>query len=149
MLRRSADSHAGQPQPSGTASWGHLTIDCAEQLVTLAGRPLELTYLEQRMLFDLSLRADEVQSHAELLPRVWGPAHSGRTGAVRTLITQLRGKLGDDADVPRVGYRMPKPDGADGTRRAGRGRLGPLGRTPSVPLQGAACVVRAGPTRSP
>ena len=121
VLRRSADGHPGQPEPSGIYRRGELAIDYAEQLVTLAGRPLELTYLEQRMLFDLSLRAGEVQSHAELLPRVWGPAHSGRSGAVRTLVKQLRRKLGDDAEhptyifnVPRVGYRMPKPDGEDG-----------------------------------
>ncbi len=120
VLRRSASAGAGQPEPSGTSRWGELTIDYAEQVVTLAGRPLELTYLEQRMLFELSLRAGEVQSHAELLPRVWGPAHSGRSGAVRTLVKQLRRKLGDDAEhptyifnVPRVGYRMPRPDGAE------------------------------------
>ena len=120
VLRRSAGGSAGRPQPAGTSSWGELTIDYAEQLVTLGGRPLELTYLERRMLFELSLRAGEVQSHAELLPRVWGPAHSGRSGAVRTLIKQLRRKLGDDADdptwifnVPRLGYRMPRPDGED------------------------------------
>ena len=120
VLRRSANAGAGQPEPSGTSRWGELAIDYAEQVVTLAGRPLELTYLEQRMLFELSLRAGDVLSHAELLPRVWGPAHSGRSGAVRTLIKQLRRKLGDDANdptwifnVPRLGYRMPRPDGAD------------------------------------
>ena len=43
------------------------------------------------------------------------PAHSGRTGAVRSVIKNLRRKLGDAADnpacvlnEPRVGYRMPK-----------------------------------------
>ena len=120
MLRRSAGGHAGRPRPAGTLRWGELTIDYAGQLVTLGGRPLELTYLERRMLFELSLRAGDVLSHAELLPRVWGPAHSGRSGAVRTLIKQLRRKLGDDAEdptwifnVPRLGYRMPRPDGAD------------------------------------
>jgi PAS domain S-box-containing protein len=120
VLRRSADGYAGQPQPAGTARWGELAIDYAEQEVTLGGRPLELTYLERRMLFELALRAGDVRSHAELLPRVWGPAHSGRPGAVRTLIKQLRRKLGDDAEnptwifnVPRLGYRMPRPDGAD------------------------------------
>ena len=121
VLRRSASAGAGQPEPFGTYRWGELAIDYGEQLVTLAGRPLDLTYLEQRMIFELALRAGEVLSHAELLPRVWGPAHSGRTGAVRTLVKQLRRKLGDDAEhptyifnVPRVGYRMPRPDGADG-----------------------------------
>ena len=56
--------------------------------------------------------------HAELLQWVWGPAHSGRAGAVRSVIKNLRRKLGDDAEnpayifnEPRVGYRMPREKG--------------------------------------
>ena len=67
------------------------------------------------MLLELSVNAGRVLAHAELLQRVWGPAHSGRTGAVRSVIKNLRRKLGDDAEnptyifnEPRVGYRMPK-----------------------------------------
>ena len=79
-----------------------------------------MTYLEQRLLVELSKQAGEVLSHAQLLPRVWGPAHSGRTGAVRTLVKQLRRKLGDEAEqptyifnVPRLGYRMPESEPAE------------------------------------
>ena len=50
-----------------------------------------------------------------LQAKVWGLEHSGRPGAVRTFVKNLRRKLGDDADTPtyiftepRVGYRMPK-----------------------------------------
>lgn len=83
--------------------------------MTLAVRPLEPADLEQRMLFEQSLRAGEVQSRAAflLLLHVCGPAHSGWSGAARTLVQQLRHKLGDDTErptyifnVPRVGYRM-------------------------------------------
>lgn len=90
--------------------------------MTLAVRPLEPADLEQRMLFEQSLRAGEVQSRAEflLLLRVCGPAHSGCSGAVRTLVQQLRHELGDDAEqptyilnVPRVGYRMLRPEWPD------------------------------------
>ena len=42
-------------------------------------------------------------------------ANAGRPGAVRTVIKNIRQKLGDDANdptyifsQPRVGYRMPK-----------------------------------------
>ena len=69
------------------------------------------------MLVELSVNAGQVQTHTELLQRVWGRAHSARTGAVRTIVKQLRRKLGDDANqptyiqnLPRVGYRMPKPE---------------------------------------
>ena len=97
-----------------------MAINYRERLVTLAGRTLHLTNLDCRVLVELSLAAGHVQTHAELLPQVWGPARPGRSGAMRTLIRQLSGKLGDDAadptyifNVPRVGYRMPKPDGPD------------------------------------
>ena len=120
VLRRAHSGNDQQPEPSGAYRWGALTIDYPERQVTLDGRPLELTYLEHRLLVELSLHAGRVCSHAELLPRVWGPAHSGRSGAVRTLVKQLRRKLGDDAEeptyifnVPRLGYRMLEPDPPD------------------------------------
>ena len=77
------------------------------------------------MLFELSVNAGRVMTHAELLERVWGPAHSGRTGAVRTVVKNLRRKLSDDADnpayiinEPRVGYRMPKGGHTSGEPQA-------------------------------
>ena len=119
VLRRAVDNQEPEPatDPAEPVSWGALTIDYREEQATLDGQPLELTYLERRLLFELSRYPGQVRSHAELLPRVWGPAHPGRTGAVRTLIKQLRRKLGDDAEqptyifnVPRLGYQMPEPD---------------------------------------
>ena len=86
---------------------GELSVNYAERRVFLAGRPVQLTNIEYRMLFELSVNAGRVLTHAELLQRVWGPA--------RSVIKNLRRKLGDDADnptyianEPRVGYRMPK-----------------------------------------
>ena len=55
---------------------------------------------------------------------MWGLDHSGQLGAVRTFVTNLRRKLGDDADTPiyiftepGVGYRMAKGEGTEGTLR--------------------------------
>jgi len=94
-----------------------LSLDYAQRRVSLAGRELQLTELEYRMLVELSLHAGQARSHAELLRAVWGPGHSGRSGAVRTVVKQLRRKLGDVAsnptyiiNEPRYGYRMPKPE---------------------------------------
>ena len=102
-------------EPPDPYAVGDLTVDYAERRVSLAGRPVRLTDIEYRMLYELSVNAGRVLAHAELLQRVWGPAHSGRAGAVRSVIKNLRRKLGDDADnptyifnEPRVGYRMPK-----------------------------------------
>ena len=109
---------AGSREPTEPYEAGELTVNYDERRVSLAGRPVQLTDTEYRMLLELSANAGRVLGHAELLQRVWGPAHSGRAGAVRSVIKNLRRKLGDDADnptyifnEPRVGYRMPRAEG--------------------------------------
>ena len=94
---------------------GGLAIDYAERAVSMAGRPAELTAIEYRLLFLLSVNAGRVLTHDELLERVWGMDHRGGMSAVRSSVKRLRGKLGNDASnptfiftEPRVGYRMPK-----------------------------------------
>ena len=100
-------------EPSEPYSVGKLTVNHAERRVYLAGRPVHLTDIEYRMLFELSANAGPMMTHAELLQRVWGPAHSGRTGAVRTVVKNLGDKLGHATNPryiinePRVGFRMP------------------------------------------
>jgi len=96
---------------------GDLTIDYAERLVTLAGSPVELTAIQYRLLVELSANAGRVLTYAQLLRRVWDSDSDSDVRPMRTAISAIRRKLGDDADDPdyiftelRVGYRMPKPD---------------------------------------
>ena len=112
MRRRTATESA---EPSEPYALGDLTVNYVERRVTLAGRPVQLSDIKYRMLLELSVNAGRVLSHTQLLQLVWGPAHSGRPGAVRTVVKNIRQKLGDDANnptyilnEPRVGYRMPK-----------------------------------------
>ncbi len=102
---------------------GDLMIDYQERRVTLAGRPVQLTSTEYKLLSDLSANAGRVLSHDQLLRRVWGPGYEGDTQPVRTFVKNLRRKLGDDPrnpayifTEPRVGYRMAK-SGGGGARR--------------------------------
>ena len=88
-------------------------MNFAERRVTLAGRPVRLTYMEYRMLAELAASPGRVVNHAELLLRVWGPAHSGRSGPARTIVDNPRTKLAKDAEnptyifnEPRIGYRL-------------------------------------------
>ena len=117
VLRRVSRARELEPVPTKPLHWGELELDFSDRRATMAGQPLPLTNLEYRLLSELARHAPELRTTAELLPRVWGPAHSGRPGAVRTLVKQLRRKLGDDAETPRyiineprAGYRMPRPD---------------------------------------
>ncbi len=103
---------------------GDLMIDYQEGRVTLAGRPVQLTSTEYKLLSDLSANAGRVLSHDQLLRRVWGPGYEGDTQPVRTFVKNLRRKLGDDPrnpayifTEPRVGYRMAKSEGQKAPRR--------------------------------
>ena len=63
--------------------------------------------------------AGRLLTYEHLLERVWGEKSSGDVRPMRTIVSKLRRKLGDDADnptyiftEPRVGYRMPKSETA-------------------------------------
>ena len=97
---------------------GDLTIDYAERLVTLAGKPIDLTAIQYRLLVELSAHAGRVLTYEHLLRRVWGSDGDADIRPMRTSVSAIRRKLGDDADIPtyiftefRVGYRMPMGEG--------------------------------------
>ena len=115
-LRNSAASNRTEPREPYVQ--GDLTINYAERLVTMAGRSVHLSATEYKLLFELSVNAGRVLTHDQLLRRVWDHDYSGGSQLLRTYVTYLRTKLGDDAKSPtyiftepRVGYRMAKPDG--------------------------------------
>ena len=115
VLRRRVASASAEP--SEPYVLGGLTINYAEGRAFLGGDPLPLTDTEYRLLVELTVHAGRALTHEELLQRVWGPGHSGRPGAVRTVVKNVRRKLGEDADAPtwifsapRVGYRMAKAE---------------------------------------
>jgi two-component system KDP operon response regulator KdpE len=94
---------------------GDLAIDYTRRVVTVAGRGVQLTATEYKLLFELSSNAGRVLTHEQLLRLVWGPLYSSDTGVIRAYVKRLRLKLGDDArspkyifTEPRVGYRMAK-----------------------------------------
>ena len=96
---------------------GDLTINYAERLVTVAGRSVHLSATEYKLLFELSVNAGRVLTRDQLLRRVWDQDYPEGSQLLRTYVTYLRTKLGDDAKSPtyiftepRVGYRMAKPD---------------------------------------
>ena len=118
VLRRWVGSAPSEPPPP--FSLYDLTINFRERSAALADRPLDLTDLEYRLLYELATNPGRVMTHAELLRRIWGPGHPDNSGPVRTVVKQLRRKLGDDAanpvyvfNHPRVGYSVPDPHAAE------------------------------------
>ena len=117
LLRRAP---VERPEPSQHRVLGDLTVNFAERRVTLAGRPLRLTDMEYRVLAELAASPGRVVNHPDLLLRVWGPAQATGSGPVRTIVKNLRGKLGEDAEnptyifnEPRIGYRLGHADQPD------------------------------------
>jgi len=114
-LRRRTGS--ARMAPSEPYVRGDLTIDYAQRLVSVAGKPVRLTAIEYDLLRELSMHAGRVLTHQHLLQRVWGQAKPGTPRTIRTHLTRLRSKLGEDSNnpkyifaEPRVGYRMERPD---------------------------------------
>ena len=94
---------------------GGLTVDYGARRATLAGNPVELTAKEYATLAELSANAGRVLTYGHLLRRVWGLEEDDDIRPMRTTVSSLRRKLGDDAENPsyiftqlRVGYRMPQ-----------------------------------------
>ena len=103
------------PDPSAPYLLGDLTINYDERLVSLDGHPVQLTDIEYRTLAELASNAGRVLTYEHLLRRVWRLEGDADVRPMRTAISSLRRKLGDNAENPtyiftklRVGYRMPK-----------------------------------------
>ena len=115
-LRRGAGAYRSEPPEPYVH--GDLTIDYAERLVTLAGRPMQLTATEYQLLFDLSVNAGRVVTHDQLLRRAWGPKKPGDLRALRAHLLRLRRKLGEDGSNPhlllrRAARRLPDGEGRE------------------------------------
>ncbi len=89
---------------------GDLVIDIPRHLVTVQGRPVELTATEFRLLSVLAQRRGRVQSREQLLRDVWNYESLIDTRTVDTHMRRLREKLGPAAryldTVRGVGYRF-------------------------------------------
>ena len=116
---RAAPSHLpaddSPTRSSGTFALGEMRVDFAERSVTVAGRAVELTPTEFTLLGELCAHQGVPLSHEHLLREIWGLDDTESVQRMRTVVKNLRRKLGDGArkpryivTVPRVGYRMPK-----------------------------------------
>ena len=98
-------------QDASVIELGELRIDRAAHRVWVAGREVELTALEFRLLITFYERRERVQSRATLLDDVWGVSPDIATRTVDTHVKRLREKLGPICGelietVRGVGYRF-------------------------------------------
>jgi two-component system, OmpR family, phosphate regulon response regulator PhoB len=89
---------------------GPVVVDTGASIARVAGRPLDLTRTEYRLLVVLLERRGRVQSRRQLLQLVWDTSADITTRTVDMHVQRLRKKLGPAADwletVRGFGYRF-------------------------------------------
>ncbi|WP_020523911.1 response regulator transcription factor [Catelliglobosispora koreensis] len=93
-----ATRHARPEQLLGV---GGLTLDKAQRLAWLDGKPLGLSRREFDLLACLATRAGEVVLRAELAVAVWPESTADLDRTINVHLSWLRRKLGDTAGRPR------------------------------------------------
>lgn len=88
-----------------------LVLDPLTYQATLAGEPIDLTYMEYELLRFLVDNPVRVWSREQLLSKVWGYEYYGGARTVDVHIRRLRAKLGEEraswiTTVRSVGYRF-------------------------------------------
>lgn len=72
-----------------------IEIDLDEHKVKKSGKPIDLTYIQFKLLYLLASRRDNVFSRKEILERVWGRKVYVTNRTVDVHIKRLREKLGE------------------------------------------------------
>lgn len=92
---------------------GRIEIDMAGFLVHKGKEEVSLTATEFKLLAYLASHAGRVLTHQMILSNVWDPAEADKIEYLRVYIRQLRKKLEDDPDQPKmlmtepgIGYRF-------------------------------------------
>jgi len=96
---------------SEVISFKELELNPLTYQATLAGEPLDLTYMEYELLRFLVENPARVWSREQLLSKVWGYDYYGGARTVDVHIRRLRAKLGEERSswittVRSVGYRF-------------------------------------------
>lgn len=102
---------AGRGTRPELVEYGPLVVNTETYQATVAGHPLDLTYMEYQLLHFLVTRPGRVFTREMLLSRVWGYDYYGGARTVDVHIRRLRAKLGDQHahlihTVRSVGYRL-------------------------------------------
>ncbi len=91
--------------------YGDLVLNLETYQAAIAGKPLDLTYMEYELLKFLAAHPGKVFTRETLLSRVWGYEYYGGARTVDVHVRRLRAKLGEEhagliQTVRSVGYRF-------------------------------------------
>lgn len=112
VLRRDARDNGADE--SGTININNIVLDPGRRLVTVKGKPVELTFTEFQILHVMAKRAGWVFTRYQIVDAVRGDDYSVTDRAVDVQIVGLRKKLGEAGScietVRGVGYRFRDSD---------------------------------------
>ena len=116
VLRRADLSAPVSAAPSFVS--GDVAVNFDSREVTVGGEPVKLTPTEYKLLYQLVRNAGRVLPFDTLLRKIWGDEYASDMDYLKTYISRLRKKLGDDPENPRyiltersVGYRFARISG--------------------------------------
>jgi DNA-binding response OmpR family regulator len=110
VLRR---AHLVSNPPIPPVRTGDLVIDLAGGTTTCAGRPVDLTATEHRLLAYLARNVGRILTHNQLLRQGWGESYVDQPQLVHVTMSRLRAKIDHDSTRPRhlltrigIGYTL-------------------------------------------
>ncbi len=107
---------------------GDVAVNFDSREVTVQGEPVKLTPTEYKLLYQLVRNAGRVMPFDTLLSKVWGDEYRGDMDYLKTYISRLRKKIGDDPENSRyiltersIGYRFARLPASDAASASGAG----------------------------
>jgi two-component system, OmpR family, KDP operon response regulator KdpE len=116
LARLRAAMRRVEPSPEPVYEIGDLRVDLEKQAVSFAGRPVQLTPHEFRLLRLFVRNEGKLLTHSTILREVWGRAYADESHYLHVYVSQLRRKIEPDPARPRyiltepgAGYRLVAP----------------------------------------
>jgi len=109
VLRRTSGQRMGA---AGELRYGDVVIDLEQRRVLRGEEEIHFSRTEWELLHELATNAGKVLLHRELLTRIWGSEFRDESQYLRTWVSRLRNKLGEEVRIttfPGLGYRLEPP----------------------------------------
>jgi two-component system, OmpR family, KDP operon response regulator KdpE len=116
LARLRAAMRRVEASPEPVYDVGELRVDLEKQAVSFAGKPVQLTPHEFRLLRLFVRNEGKLLTHATILREVWGRGYADESHYLHVYVSQLRRKIEPDPTRPRyiltesgAGYRLVDP----------------------------------------